>query len=274
MRTQSRSRLGWSAAWALAVVAGAPTLTRAQQTGLFPLKPIVRERVPCPNEDPVYKVYRQQYFGYHPTLWRKFPAGWGMPSPEAPNAAREFKILPRDQPPEPPPSMDGGAEPDQPGPRGNAMPNDGGANPAAPGAVDPRQIPLPSGERSPFELDTPKDGKPPLQAPPRTSPPDGPNASVPDATGPALPPATESVKPAPGTATAPSADRNVETVEPLLSLPDPTVPAGTGGSGGQAASQPAQPLPAGPEVEPTGSPFQAPKRTSLLGNLMNGLRRR
>ena len=33
--------------------------------------------MPCELEPPVYKVYRQQYFGYFPTCWRKFPPGWG-----------------------------------------------------------------------------------------------------------------------------------------------------------------------------------------------------
>src|SRR5262245_41811807 len=38
----------------------------AQQTGMFPLAPIRRQRVPCNQEDPTYKIYKQQYFGYHP----------------------------------------------------------------------------------------------------------------------------------------------------------------------------------------------------------------
>ena len=62
----------------------------AQQTGLFPLAPIRRQRVPCDREDPTYKIYKQQYFGYHPTRWRTFPAGWGCPSSEAPNKEKSF----------------------------------------------------------------------------------------------------------------------------------------------------------------------------------------
>src|SRR5438874_1676723 len=111
MRTRSRRRSGWAAAGALALVAGVPTLARAQQSGLFPLAPIQRQRVPMMMEDPVYRLYRNEYFGYHPTCWRRFPAGWGCPSPEAPNAALEFQKLPRDQPP----AGEPGAEP-MPGP--------------------------------------------------------------------------------------------------------------------------------------------------------------
>ena len=36
--------------------------SRAPETQLFPLAPIQRERVPCPMEDPVYGLYRHQYF--------------------------------------------------------------------------------------------------------------------------------------------------------------------------------------------------------------------
>src|SRR5438105_15280655 len=68
------------AVWAVALVLGAPALVRAQ-TQLFPLAPIQRQRVPCPLEDPVYGLYRHQYYGYFPTCWRQFPPGWGCPSP-------------------------------------------------------------------------------------------------------------------------------------------------------------------------------------------------
>jgi hypothetical protein len=59
MRTRTRRRWSWPAAGVLAIVVGAPTLAHAQQGGLFPLAPIRRERVPCPMEDPVYKLYRR-----------------------------------------------------------------------------------------------------------------------------------------------------------------------------------------------------------------------
>src|SRR4051794_41752520 len=87
------------AVWAIAMVVIAPTVASAQQSGIFPLHPIKRERVPCPMEDPVYGLYRHEYFGYHPTCWRRFPPGWGCPSPEAPNAAAEVQKRPRDPAP-------------------------------------------------------------------------------------------------------------------------------------------------------------------------------
>src|SRR5262245_19163709 len=92
-------RLRSPAMWAVALGLGMPALVQAQ-TELFPLAPITRERVPCPMEDPVYGLHRQQYYGYFPTCWRPFPPGWGCPSPEAPNLVRAFQEQPRDKPPE------------------------------------------------------------------------------------------------------------------------------------------------------------------------------
>src|SRR5947209_1107901 len=108
MLTNFRRRLRAPAAWAFVLILGAPALVEAQQSGLFPLAPIRRQRVPCPLEDPVYGLYRHEYFGYHPTCWRRFPAGWGCPSPEVPNAAQEFQRQPRDQPQATPPPEEGG----------------------------------------------------------------------------------------------------------------------------------------------------------------------
>src|SRR6478672_6376740 len=96
MLTKSGGRLRSPAVWALALILSAPALVQAQQSGLMPLRNIKRERVPCPLEDPVYGLYRHEFFGYHPTCWRRFPAGWGCPSPDAPNAAQSFKEIPRD----------------------------------------------------------------------------------------------------------------------------------------------------------------------------------
>ena len=93
MRTHSRRQDGWAVAGALAFIVSTPALAHAQQSGLFPLAPIQRQRTPCPMEDPVYRMYRQQYFGYHPTCWRRFPPGWGCPSPEAPNPAASFREI-------------------------------------------------------------------------------------------------------------------------------------------------------------------------------------
>jgi len=116
----------------------------AQQTGLFPLAPIRRQRVPCSQEDPVYKLYKDQYFGYHPTMWRKFPAGWGAPSPEAPNAAASYAEIPL-QPPE---DFDEGFG--DTGEFGEAP--DTGEPPMGPKP----ELPAPPPEdRSPFELEAP-----------------------------------------------------------------------------------------------------------------------
>lgn len=116
----------------------------AQQTGLFPLAPIRRQRVPCSQEDPVYRLYKEQYFGYHPTMWRKFPAGWGAPSPEAPNAAASYAAIPL-QPPE---DFDEGL-----GDTGEFGEEPGmGGQPAGPRP----ELPAPPAEdRSPFELEPP-----------------------------------------------------------------------------------------------------------------------
>lgn len=117
----------------------------AQQTGLFPLAPIRRQRVPCSQEDPVYRIYKEQYFGYHPTMWRRFPDGWGAPSPEAPNAAASYAAIPL-QPPEEPDDGQGDTGEFDEGPGMGGQP--GGAKP---------ELPAPPGEqdRSPFELEPP-----------------------------------------------------------------------------------------------------------------------
>src|SRR4051794_38299579 len=95
--TNTWRRLRAPVAWAFAIVLGVPMLAEAQQGGLFPLAPSHRRpRVPCEMEDPVYGLYRNEYYGYHPTCWRRFPAGWGCPTPEAPNAVAEFQRRPRD----------------------------------------------------------------------------------------------------------------------------------------------------------------------------------
>jgi hypothetical protein len=83
MKKTTRRRFAIHAAWALAVVLIGPVSAHAQQMGLFPLQDVRRKRVPCANEDPMYRVVRQEYFGYHPTCWRKFPDGWGCPNPDA-----------------------------------------------------------------------------------------------------------------------------------------------------------------------------------------------
>ena len=274
MRTRSRRGLGWPAAGALAVALGAPTFAQAQQSGLFPTATIRRERVPCAAEDPVYKMYRHEFFGYHPTCWRKFPNGWGCPNPEAPNAAESFRALPRDKPqPDGPP--DAGDD------TGDAAPGD---MPGAAGArPNPNALPpLPNNERSPFDLDTkPNAADPKPAADPRAgvrpSAGTGPAAAVrPPAseTLGSLPPPAESVgeaptagrdlsppapsAPAEGPSASSTADPAATPAEPLLALPDPTV--------GPSSTASAIPVPS----PRTSAPFQAPRRTSVIGGLFSG----
>lgn len=292
MRTRSRRRLGWAAAGVLAAAAGAPELARAQQSGLFPLAPIRRERVPCPMEDPVYRMYRNQFFGYHPTCWRRFPSGWGCPSPEAPNAAESFRVLPRDKPPadtgpEAMPGPEGDVNPPA-GPGPNGRPGRGAA--PAPGTPDSNALPpLPRGT-SPFELDNPS--KPPTERPgdatPQPKPPagntpsprrgdvDNPGAGAAVTPAPGLPPVAEPATAAPGAAAAasePATAAPAAAEPPLLALPDPTAAAPVPG-GNQAQTVPATPPPGGPMLDnsafaPTG-PALAPQRTSLIGNFFSG----
>ena len=81
----------------LTMAVGLSERAQAQQTGLFPLGNIRRDRPPCPNEDPVYKYYKQQYFGYHYTCWQPFPAGWGCPSKQTADKDKEFTERPLGQ---------------------------------------------------------------------------------------------------------------------------------------------------------------------------------
>ena len=94
MRTNSRRRGRGLALAVIAAAASLPQVAKAQQTGLFPLHPIKRHRVPCDHEDPIYKINKYQYFGYHPTCWHRFPDGWGCPSAEAPNREKSFAETP------------------------------------------------------------------------------------------------------------------------------------------------------------------------------------
>ncbi len=94
MRTNSRRRGRGLALAVIAVSASLPQMAWAQQTGLFPLHPIKRHRVPCDHEDPIYKINKYQYFGAFPTCWRRFPEGWGCPSADAPDREKSFKETP------------------------------------------------------------------------------------------------------------------------------------------------------------------------------------
>jgi hypothetical protein len=144
-------------ALAMAVLTMAVSLSeraQAQQTGLFPLAPIRRERPPCPSEDPVYKYYKQRYFGYHPTCWTPFPGGWGCPSKETVDKEEEFKKRPLGKPPEM--AEEPANEPDQ----GQPPPRAGQPN---------RPLPEMPREEDPFLLDGPA-ALPPGRQTPRPAP--------------------------------------------------------------------------------------------------------
>ena len=153
MLTKSWRRRLVRALAVLTVVVSLSGLAQAQQSGLFPLHPIKRERVPCAAEDPIYKLYRSQYYGYFPTQWRPFPQGWNLPSPEGPNTEAALAKQPIEGPKAP--EADEGEGDDMQGP-----PDRGGRQPIP--------NPPPDTERSPFEMDKPDNaGAPGAGAPAR-----------------------------------------------------------------------------------------------------------
>src|SRR5262249_52799768 len=97
---------------------------------------------------PVYKMYKDKYFGYHPACWRPFPSGWGCPSPEKPDVEKAFRERKLGTPEGAAPM---GAEEGAPG-----------AQPTRPGIP-----PLPGGARSPFEQPAHNTNKPGNPAKPR-----------------------------------------------------------------------------------------------------------
>jgi hypothetical protein len=224
---------------------------QAQQSGLFPNHPIKRHRVPCPNEDPIYKLYRNQYYGYFPTQWRKFPENWNLPSPEGPNTAQALKASPIEET-KPSPAAGEGEEMEAPGERGGQRPlpqpppeterspfemdRPEGAGAAAPGAgaagrppAVPRGATPPAGAgRSPFEMPPDDAGTEPGQAAPgprvpqpaRPSPDSPLNSTTPDLNPPGDAPAS------PRTSRRDERGRDAETSDsgPLLAMPDATLP--------------------------------------------------
>jgi hypothetical protein len=135
---------------ALLVAVLAPGVAEAQ---LFPNLPTrKREKVDCSQELPVYGLYRNKYYGYYPTCWRRFPPGWGCPTPEAPDWEAELANRPLDIPDEGDFGMDG--------PGGLAPDPFGGGS-----GLDDLLPDLPRRERSPFELDRPDGGGSPFDPP-------------------------------------------------------------------------------------------------------------
>ena len=134
--------------------------------------------MPCGQEDPIYKTYKHQYFGYHPTCWRQFPAGWGCPSPAGPDREASFKKYPFAG------GMGGASRPPgegEEGTEGAASGNHAGqaatsgckpftirkrTNRRCPRQLRGRQTPSPTNPEDPFELDSktppgaPRSGQP------------------------------------------------------------------------------------------------------------------
>jgi hypothetical protein len=207
-------------------------------------------------EDPVYKMYRQQYHGYHPTCWRRFPSGWGCPSPEAPDPVKSFKDLPRDAvtPPDTGDDRGPGMNGDDAGPPRGRGPGNG----AAPG-LNPNNLPLPA-DRSPFEMDTKPDAAPGNGARAPSARPSGAAAPTPTPApapnnndgGGGVPPLAEPTVGGPSALNAPAVNARPRLVEPILSVPDPTVGLSS------AYADPAPP------------PAQAPRRPGFLSGLFGG----
>jgi hypothetical protein len=237
MRTNSRRRDQGLALAVLTVVLSLPELAQAQQSGLFPLYPIKRQRVPCDQEDPTYKTYKYQYFGYHPTCWRPFPDGWGCPSRLAPTKADWEKSY-KDIPPI------GGAAPETgptPGTGDVGAPGGPATRPTVPSPpADTRPSPFEDKSEDPFTTPA-KPGTPPAQ--PRTSPPPAANPpmsenDVPDLSAPADQPRRSQVT---RSATRDDDDRPAAGEAgdgPLLALPDINVPSVDGSSSATAANTP------------------------------------
>ncbi len=254
----------------LGMLGAFPSFARGQLLPNLPLH--ARTKPPCTSESPALQMVRREYYGYHPTCWRKFPAGWGCPSPEAPNAAAAFAERKRDRPN---PNLPDGSDelpaanpdmPDMPAERpGPGM--DERTNPAFPA--------LPSGgNRSPFELDT----NPSTPKPGPGNSPRGPERPGLDG-GPTGSPLDAPTRPAPGAATRaarrrqPTLTSNSSTMD-APSFPDATPPLSSSASidplPGSIASPPALGDVGGSDEDAFGSspkPQTASKRQGLLAGL-------
>jgi len=262
----------------IAVSASLPQMAWAQQTGLFPLHPIKRHRVPCDHEDPIYKINKYQYFGAFPTCWHRFPDGFGCPSADAPDREKSFKETPlgsTEGPAEPTPEPEPGMENPPPRPRPNlpaipgreASPFDtppaapGGAQP---GTTNPRQRPPAT---DPFDSPdvgggaVPKNNTP--KPPAATNPPGG---NAPD-----LAPATDQ----PGRNPAPRASRDAdgerdgagETDGPILALPNISLP--PVGDGGSVYEPPPTQTASSGNAVPPGNANATPRRGLISGFFSN-----
>jgi hypothetical protein len=284
MRTNSRRR-GWGLVLAvLTLVVSLPELARAQQTGLFPNAPIRRQRVPCDQQDPIYNTIKYQYFGYHPTAWRRFPAGWGYPSPEKPDRQKAFKERPLETPRgegELPPEFGPGPmeEPTPGRPALPAIPRQGQSPFEQPSPTQPGAAPgaAPGGRReispSPFDLekpDTPRAPDAPRAG--RSRPP----ASRLGDNGPALSAPTTQPDPAVGSE---SARRDVDEGAdprqeggPLLAIPNVDVPPVTASTTIFGTEPPpGVAVPPGTAPDAAAAPAASTPRRGFLSTLLDSL---
>jgi hypothetical protein len=296
MLTQSIRRKPGPVLAVFAAVMSLSGLAEAQQSGLFPLHAVKRERTPCVNEEPIYKLYRNQYYGYFPTQWRRFPDGWSLRSPEGPNTIEELKKNPIEGPKPFAPGEEETPGPEIPIPR-PAIPNpprderspfemdrpEPGAG-AAPGAAPPtRTSPAPRGNTSPPADASPFD----IPEPKPAAPGDRPQASRPNqpsAPSPTDPPAPDLAPPGAAPPVPPRTSWNRRRQprqtdpRPILSISDamlpaieeassPADPGGTSGAETVATSSGA----GGPAMAPTADlPPQAPRR-GPISSLFAGL---
>lgn len=264
------------ALWAMAVILGLPALADAQ---LFPRLPLhKRHKPPYDQEPPVYDLYRHQYYGYFPTCWRRFPPGWGCPSPEAPNVPALMEELKKVKPFNPDEGYD-------------ETPNgrDRGA-----GALEPEEnLPsLPEPGTSPFDL-PPNDMKPPagLEPLPDADAPGLPDGNFPKddfsippsmpakpQRRPSLPPTTDRASDAPPPL-AFSGDEHSDAAPPALALPpDSVLPneldsfdhddPSNNDSPARPNAVPLPSLPVGPSAMAPAPATRAPQRRSMLTGLI------
>lgn len=281
MRTKSRSRRRGLVLGALTLILSMPELARAQQSGLFPNAPIKRQRIPCDQEDPVYKIYKQKYFGYHPTCWRPFPSGWGCPSPEKPDVEKSFRERKLSPYEETPGGMtDEGPQGEQPGQRLEV--------PALPGGGrSPFEQPSPNGDR-PANPAAPRQERPPVSpfdepANPPAAAPNSPRAGQSRPSNPALgeggPELRAPEQPARLGGARTSSLAPEESAEPreddgpVLALPNVTLPP-VGAPELPFGSQPAQPDAMTAEAAPAQpAPATSTPRRGFLSGLFNNLGR-
>jgi hypothetical protein len=269
----------WGPSWLVpALLVGLPAIAEAQ---LLPNLPAhKRRRHGCENEPPMFRYIRHEYYGYHPTCWRRFPPGWGCPSPEAINPARVKADVDKEiEKLRAAATGGGGAE---------APPAEGGSPflpGPEPGANPPGDEPFPS---LPQDRGSLLDDTTPGAPAPGGNPPGGDSEARPST--PVTPPApTFPRRPADRSGTGPGASLDAPAIEglpaasseppapPPVALLDvgrpsllPEEPPAGGFPPGSAAPPP---IPSDMPAPPPPPIVQAPRR-SLIGNLFSGIRQR